>query len=272
MAAMRQQADRGGLDLESDGWAPPRAGEWHMSALAGAMRHEPHPRPRSRSREKRTKPYKYAGYPAFCRYIASDNDGFLFRRFGELNARVLLNMQNDIEAVEAELAQLDRAIKLDERENARLDSLQADKAPNALYPRRARLLEDVQEMLHRYSESHAFRMARPPLILARRTFGDLFTSTSEVYRRVSAEELALVAELPFYERANRGPTVKEEVEYLSRNDNDLIAIASGEKSDVARYLERFTFVQKLARVRPPKPIEHPFITTTRRLSISVTCL
>lgn len=55
----------------------------------------------------RTKPWKYKGYRAFTRWVASDSDFFILRRFGVLNTRVLLSMQDSICQLEARLDRLD---------------------------------------------------------------------------------------------------------------------------------------------------------------------
>lgn len=96
-------------------------------------------------------PYKHLGYPELSRYIASDNDSFLFRRFGALNARVLLNLQHDIEVQEKYLSELDEAVAQDPHQFALLNSLAWDKHPNNPHPQRAIVLEKLQPLLHRYS-------------------------------------------------------------------------------------------------------------------------
>jgi hypothetical protein len=47
------------------------------------------------------------GYPRIAVYINSDNNSALFRRFGDLRARLLLYMQAEITGLEAQLAKLD---------------------------------------------------------------------------------------------------------------------------------------------------------------------
>jgi hypothetical protein len=100
----------------------------------------------------RQRPFKYAGYPEYCRYIASDNDGFLFRRFAELNARVLLSMQHDIECEEKFIRELDAKCAQDPRDEALLNSLTWDKHALNPFPERAAKLEALQPLLHRYSK------------------------------------------------------------------------------------------------------------------------
>jgi hypothetical protein len=47
------------------------------------------------------------GYPRIAVYINSDNNSALFRRFGDVRARLLLYMQAEITDLEAQLAKLD---------------------------------------------------------------------------------------------------------------------------------------------------------------------
>ena len=48
------------------------------------------------------------GYPAMCRWMASDDDFFVIRKFGEVAARVLLRMQDRIVQLEEELHKQDQ--------------------------------------------------------------------------------------------------------------------------------------------------------------------
>lgn len=100
---------------------------------------------------KRKRPSKYEGYPALCRYIASDNDGFVFRRFGKLNARVLLNLQNQIEIEERNLESLDDRCALDSDKYALLNSLAWDRDASNSHPERSKSLERIQWLLQTYS-------------------------------------------------------------------------------------------------------------------------
>lgn len=99
--------------------------------------------------------YKHEGYPAYSHCIAAHNVGFLFRRFGALNARVLLSLQHDIEVQEAYLKDLDDECAQDTNKFALMNSLAWDKHPNNPYPERAAIIEKLQPLLHRYSASAA---------------------------------------------------------------------------------------------------------------------
>jgi hypothetical protein len=46
--------------------------------------------------EVQAKPWKYIGYPTFSKWMASDADFFVLRRFDDLNVRVILHMQCEL--------------------------------------------------------------------------------------------------------------------------------------------------------------------------------
>jgi hypothetical protein len=74
---------------------------------------DPLPPPRSLSypdfkpADARDNPRKYSGYRVFSRWMASDQAFFILRRFGTLNTRILLAMQDEIVELEDRLNLLD---------------------------------------------------------------------------------------------------------------------------------------------------------------------
>ncbi|CZR68524.1 uncharacterized protein PAC_18423 [Phialocephala subalpina] len=54
-------------------------------------------------------PWKYIGYRVFSKWIASDQSFFIVRRFGALQARVVLSLQDEIVRMEEELDSMDKA-------------------------------------------------------------------------------------------------------------------------------------------------------------------
>lgn len=109
---------------------------------------------------KRDHAYKYFGYPNFCKFMASDNDFFLLRRFGELNSRVLLKMQFEIMKLENQLQFLDKKIMDDTDPGERNDSFQWDESWNPNNKsfnsglNRKQLLDELQRLLKEYSKWH----------------------------------------------------------------------------------------------------------------------
>jgi hypothetical protein len=58
--------------------------------------------------EEKDKPWKYIGYKIFSRWVASDPSFFVLRRFGTLNARVALSLQDEIAQLEEKLDYMDK--------------------------------------------------------------------------------------------------------------------------------------------------------------------
>ncbi|KAF1917476.1 hypothetical protein BDU57DRAFT_513759 [Ampelomyces quisqualis] len=58
--------------------------------------------------QEKEKPWKYVGYKVFSRWVASDPSFFVLRRFGTLNARVALSLQDEIVQLEEELDYMDK--------------------------------------------------------------------------------------------------------------------------------------------------------------------
>jgi hypothetical protein len=58
--------------------------------------------------EEKEKPWKYIGYKVFSRWVASDPSFFVLRRFGTLNARVALSLQDEIAQLEERLDHMDK--------------------------------------------------------------------------------------------------------------------------------------------------------------------
>lgn len=52
-------------------------------------------------------PRKYTGYKKYSWFLASDDDFMIFRRFGTLNARIILALQDELSVAEEKLKKLD---------------------------------------------------------------------------------------------------------------------------------------------------------------------
>lgn len=60
--------------------------------------------------DRQNKAWKYMGYPRFSEWMDLSDDFFMLRRFGPLNARVLLYMQDHIVRKEQELQSIDEEV------------------------------------------------------------------------------------------------------------------------------------------------------------------
>lgn len=96
--------------------------------------------------EIQRKPWKFIGYKGYTEFLSSEDDWFLLRRFGTLNVRVALALQDEISALEGQLKELDEGYSRREspdRHNGRFRGDAED--------RRA-LTELISDKLYRYSE------------------------------------------------------------------------------------------------------------------------
>lgn len=50
--------------------------------------------------DRKKQPWKYIGYRGFCKFVASDDDFFVLRRFSTLSSRVLLALQDELSELE----------------------------------------------------------------------------------------------------------------------------------------------------------------------------
>lgn len=93
------------------------------------------------------KRWQSIGYPVFAELIASDDELFLLRRFGTLNARIILKLQDDICRLEAGLK------KLDEEYRKATEPVNNGSFRRDLKQDRKVLLEMIKEKLKEYSVS-----------------------------------------------------------------------------------------------------------------------
>lgn len=87
-----------------------------------------------------------------CTWMSSDDDFFVLRRFGEVGARVLLLMQDQIAKLEEELQQEDDICKKAPKEWADNGTFRGD--PN---PRRVEIMHHLSNMLERYRKNSPFQ-------------------------------------------------------------------------------------------------------------------
>lgn len=95
-------------------------------------------------------PYKAQGYQEFSKWMASENDFFVFRRFESLNANTMLWMQYRISELERRLEEIHQEIK---------DSKISDNLKNSSFkwdgkwrPERTRIMGELSGILLQYSE------------------------------------------------------------------------------------------------------------------------
>ncbi len=111
---------------------------------------KPKPEPTARDLTEE-KPWQQVGYQAYCDLLALESDFFIVRRFGSLNVRVALRMQDAISRLGEQLAQI-------EGENRQPDKeIDNGTFREDTVSERSRLLDQISPLLYRYSESRSSR-------------------------------------------------------------------------------------------------------------------
>ena len=100
----------------------------------------------TRVEDVKLKPWKYEGYPGFAKWMASSDDFFVLRRFGQMNTRVLLLMQYRINIKEEELLRIDEGARNGPDGEGCANSLKNDPQEE-----REMILDELRESLNEYS-------------------------------------------------------------------------------------------------------------------------
>jgi hypothetical protein len=93
------------------------------------------------------KPWKEIGYRGFSAFLASDNDFLIFRRFGAINARLLLYLQDEIAILEEELEELETECMAKGAEDVHNGSFRQEALPE-----RTEILEALNVKIRQYSK------------------------------------------------------------------------------------------------------------------------
>ncbi|CAF9936463.1 hypothetical protein IMSHALPRED_010771 [Imshaugia aleurites] len=156
-------------------------------------------------------PWRYSrGYPAMCKWMASDDDFFVLRRFGGLSARILLRQQDRIVKLEEDLQRVDNMCMINGSNNGtfRYDT----------NFERQRLLDELTsrlEQFQRFLLDHAQIKAQP-----------------------EATEFQVSNVKRWFANANEKVIQNEEKQFIDK-DGDLIPIVSKIKTPLRRFFDKF---------------------------------
>lgn len=95
------------------------------------------------------------GYPQLATFLSSDSSFSLYRGFSYLHSRVLLQLQDELAALEKELDELDDADKEEERElnlQSRRHDEEEPRDEDDGYRTRKEILDDIHKKLLEYDE------------------------------------------------------------------------------------------------------------------------
>lgn len=163
-----------------------------------------------RSRQK--KPWKYAGYPQFSKFIASDDDFFKLRAFGTISARVLLMLQDEIVQLETKLQDLD-------------ESLAEGTAP------------DIHNGSFRQETSQERRLTLRKINGKLVAYNKLVLQHAELRSRLGVPKKDQVSLQNWFHNHGDKAILPEEADFVNHSD-DLFSMVAPTKTPLRRLLER----------------------------------
>jgi hypothetical protein len=95
-------------------------------------------------------PQKYTGYKKYSWFLASDDDFLIFRRFGTLNARVLLMLQDELTVAEEKLKALDEQYSLKDAPRLHNGSFRVEQGEEK-QQEQGKLLLEIKDKVSEYS-------------------------------------------------------------------------------------------------------------------------
>lgn len=97
---------------------------------------------------------KYIGYRGYCNFIFHINDNLIIRRFGALNVRVLLALQDKVAVIEEKLQELDDEYSSPDADYMHNGKMRGDKK------NRRKLIRKAQTSLKQYCRLNALTLSR----------------------------------------------------------------------------------------------------------------
>ena len=178
------------------------------------------------------KPWKYLGYHSFANFIASDADFFILRRFGALNARVLLGLQDQLSQLEERLNELEDHLRSKNGPNIHNGSFRQETQKE-----RAQLLSLAQSILHDYSKSVIFSVSQGAGFPMNDAASDeLVLQHSQLQARPQVPKKD-VTSLQNWFYNNKDAILNAETEYANHT-SDLFSLVPSIKTPLRSFLER----------------------------------
>jgi hypothetical protein len=170
------------------------------------------PEPKSKLDSEYTqKPWKYIGYRGFTTFLDSDNNFLVFRRYGVLNARLLLSLQDKIAVEEKKLQDLELKLSRKESEDVHNGSFRQE-----MFGEREDALNEIYKLIKEYN--------------------DLLIQYSTIRAWPNALERNIQSVGNWLDNME-GVILDEEQGYI-KQPNDLFALAPKEKSPLGRLFGR----------------------------------
>jgi hypothetical protein len=199
------------------------------------------------SQSEETKYWKDVGYRGFSAFLASDDDFLIFRRFGALNARLLLYLQDEIVVLEEQLRRLE-----EKHAHPTAADIHNGSFRQEALPERKALLDTISKKVREYSKLLNAHQA---------TEQSAYQNPDELLIQHSA----LRSRPPVHKRYMRsianwffnqdGAILAEETAYIDK-PNDLIQLVPKSRTPLRGLLEkssRFRLSRLWAAKNPPLP-------------------
>ncbi|KAH8724700.1 hypothetical protein GQ44DRAFT_617498 [Phaeosphaeriaceae sp. PMI808] len=139
-----------------------------------------------------SKPWKKVGYRGFSAFLSSDNNFLIFRRFGSVNVRLLLYLQDEIAVLEKELEDLENFHAQDSATDIHNGSFRQE-----ALPQRTKLLETLNVKVRQYNElliQHSNLRNRPRV--PKRNVGSISNWLSNEQNAILDDEIAYMKMTP----------------------------------------------------------------------------
>ncbi|KAL7792735.1 hypothetical protein V8C43DRAFT_282327 [Trichoderma afarasin] len=183
---------------------------------------------------EQTVPWKYVGYRGYSRFISSDDDFFILRRFSVLNVRIALALQNQLVMLERQLNELDNKYEESEAQihNGRFEGDEKD---------REELISCIKKKLRKYNElvlqQSALRSCKPA---PSQDIKSIFRwHANHAYRAICENEQQYLHYGSVHGHPNGYEHACPETEDTRkiRTDDDLICVVQKEKPPLRRVID-----------------------------------
>ena len=189
-----------------------------------------------------TKAWRYAGYRSFSRFVSSDKDFYMLRRFGALSARVLLDLQDQLTVLEEDLERLDQHHRQKDVPDLHNGSFREE-----TQTKRKRLVSKAKGVLREYSKHFSVSLFANYFISG--SFASIITCRTETFvddlvlqhsqlrarPKVPSKEILSVKN-GFHNSPNA--ILEAETRYITQS-SDLFSLVPAAKTPLRRLLERY---------------------------------
>ncbi|KAI1110376.1 hypothetical protein F5Y14DRAFT_429218 [Nemania sp. NC0429] len=169
--------------------------------------------------EVQKQPWKYVGYKRYTEFISSDSDLLIFRRFGALNARVGLLLQDKVVRLEDDLMKLDNEYSKRDADLINNGTLRDDTEE------REALLDEISHHLDRYNK--------------------FLIQQSQLREYVRAPSRDIKSLKTWHANHQNVAIVEEEHSYLGQSQ-DLVRLRSHEKTPLRNWIDNSLALRTLS--------------------------